>query len=85
MLEYAAGAATVAVGWAGYFNRVMQGFGIALPDSLTAAYFANAHSIGGTHGIFNVPAAAIVLLLTALLMRGTSKSRSSTTSLSSLR
>ena len=25
VLEYAAGAATVAVGWAGYFNRVMQG------------------------------------------------------------
>ncbi len=74
VLEYAAGAATVAVGWAGYFNRVMQGFGIHLPDSLTAAYFANAHSMGGTHGVFNVPAAAIILLLTALLMRGTSES-----------
>ena len=74
VLEYAAGAATVAVGWAGYFNRVMQGLGIHLPESLTAAYFANAHSMGGTHGIFNVPAAAIILLLTALLMRGTSKS-----------
>ena len=28
VLEYAAGAATVAVGWAGYFNRVMHGIGI---------------------------------------------------------
>jgi basic amino acid/polyamine antiporter, APA family len=74
VLEYAAGAATVAVGWAGYFNRVMQGLGIHLPDALTSAYFANAHSIGGMHGVFNVPAAAIILLLTALLMRGTSES-----------
>ena len=32
VLEYAAGAATVAVGWAGYFNRVMQGLGIPCPS-----------------------------------------------------
>ena len=41
VLEYAAGAATVAVGWAGYFNRVMQGFGIDIPPQFTTAYFAD--------------------------------------------
>ncbi|WP_370646314.1 amino acid permease [Methylocystis sp. SB2] len=41
VLEYAAGAATVAVGWGGYFNRVMQGFGIHVPPELTTAFFAD--------------------------------------------
>ncbi|MEF3366503.1 amino acid permease [Methylocystis sp. 9N] len=70
VLEYAAGAATVAVGWGGYFNRVVQGFGINLPPELTHAYFADP----GAHGLFNVPAAAIILILTALLVRGTTES-----------
>lgn len=73
VLEYAAGAATVAVGWAGYFNRVMQGFGIAIPPQFTTAYFVSSGE-QGLHGLFNVPAAAIILLLTALLVRGTSES-----------
>lgn len=78
VLEYAAGAATVAVGWAGYFNRVMQGLGIHVPPELTTAFFADptAHGAppGAVHGLFNVPAAGIILLLTALLVRGTSES-----------
>ena len=35
-LEYAFGAATVASGWAGYFNSLMQQFGIYIPPQLTA-------------------------------------------------
>ena len=70
VLEYAAGAATVAVGWAGYFNRVMQGFGVHLPTELTTAYFADPHNAEAAHGLFNVPAAASILLLTAILVRG---------------
>jgi len=34
-LEYAFGAATVASGWAGYFNSLMQQIGIVIPPSLT--------------------------------------------------
>jgi APA family basic amino acid/polyamine antiporter len=76
VLEYAAGAATVAVGWAGYFNRVMQGFGVDLPYGFTHAYFLSEHAKlnGVASGFFNVPAAAIILLLSALLMRGTTES-----------
>ncbi|WP_036280300.1 amino acid permease [Methylocystis sp. ATCC 49242] len=77
VLEYAAGAATVAVGWAGYFNRVLQGFGINLPPEFTTAYFAHAsaHAPPETvHGVFNVPAAAIIFLLTMILVRGTTES-----------
>jgi len=76
VLEYAAGAATVAAGWSGYFNRVLQGFGVNLPYDFTHAYFLSEHSRGSgvEAGLFNVPAAAIILLLTALLMRGTTES-----------
>jgi APA family basic amino acid/polyamine antiporter len=77
VLEYAAGAATVAVGWAGYFNRVLQGFNIHLPHAFTTAYFAHAsaHTPPDTPtGLFNVPAAAIILILTMILVRGTSES-----------
>jgi APA family basic amino acid/polyamine antiporter len=73
ILEYAAGAATVAVGWAGYFNRVMQGFGISIPQQFTTGYFAQTTD-PAAHGLFNVPAAGVVLLLTALLVRGTTES-----------
>jgi basic amino acid/polyamine antiporter, APA family len=34
-LEYAFGASTVASGWAGYFNSLMQQFGIVIPPALT--------------------------------------------------
>jgi len=68
VLEYAAGAATVAVGWAGYFNRVMQGLGINIPPEFTSAYLAS------PNGFFNFPAAGVIILLTLLLVRGTSES-----------
>jgi APA family basic amino acid/polyamine antiporter len=77
ILEYGMGAATVAVGWSGYFANMMRSIGLALPPELTAAYFADPVKLAdGTtvHGLFNVPAAAIILLLTALLVRGTRES-----------
>ncbi len=36
VLEYAFGAATVASGWAGYFNSLLQQIGIVIPPQLTA-------------------------------------------------
>ncbi len=70
VLEYAAGAAIVAVGWAGYFNRLLQAFGMSLPPALTNALFSE----GAARGIFNVPAAAIILFLTFILVRGSAGS-----------
>jgi APA family basic amino acid/polyamine antiporter len=77
VLEYAMGAATVAVGWSGYLASLLHQFGIDLPPALT-------HSPGlvtladGTQvqALFNLPAALIVLALTALLVRGTKESAS---------
>jgi APA family basic amino acid/polyamine antiporter len=37
ILEYAFGAATVAVGWGGYINSFLQGLGVNLPPVFTAA------------------------------------------------
>jgi APA family basic amino acid/polyamine antiporter len=78
VLEYGAGAATVAVGWGGYFNSVLHGFGVDLPIEWTKAYFASSAAHGAAqatvHGVFNVPAAAIILILTALLALGTRES-----------
>ena len=76
VLEYGLGAATVAVGWAGYFNRVLHGLGVDLPSQWTTAFFADpAHAgPGGAHGLFNIPAALVVLALSFLLARGTRES-----------
>jgi APA family basic amino acid/polyamine antiporter len=77
ILEYGMGAATVAVGWSGYFANMMRSIGLPLPPQFTAAYFADPVKLAdGTtvQGIFNLPAAAIILILTALLVRGTRES-----------
>lgn len=62
VLEFAFAAATVAVGWSGYAQSLMADAGFRLPAALGAA--------PGAGGLVNLPAAGIVLALTALLMRG---------------
>ena len=37
ILEYAVGSMTVAIGWSGYMQRLIAGFGIALPTWMTTA------------------------------------------------
>jgi APA family basic amino acid/polyamine antiporter len=67
MLEYLLAASTVAIGWSGYFQILLNGFGIYLPDWASGAY----GSVPGVPGaIFNLPAVAIALLITLLLSLG---------------
>ncbi len=67
ILEYAIGASAVAVGWSGYFVGLMKSsLGWEIPIAL-----ANGPSAGG---IINLPAVFISLLVTWLLMIGTSES-----------
>ncbi|WP_336486771.1 amino acid permease [Methylobacterium nigriterrae] len=63
VLEFAMAAATVAAGWSGYAQSLLADLGLRLPPALAAA--------PGAGGLVDLPAAAIVLALTALLMRGT--------------
>jgi basic amino acid/polyamine antiporter, APA family len=73
ILEYAVAASAVAVGWSGYFTGTIlnQYMGIHLPVWLSAGPLA----LGGTAGGFiNLPAVVISLLITWLLIIGTSES-----------
>ncbi len=73
VLEYAVGAATVAIAWSEYFNRVLEWFGMRVPYQWSHSPF-EVMAGTGVHGIINIPAACILLALTALLIRGTQES-----------
>ena len=75
VLEYAVGAATVAIAWSEYFNRVLEWFGMRIPYEWSHSPFEAAAGTG-VHGIMNIPAVFILLLLTMLLIRGTQESAS---------
>jgi APA family basic amino acid/polyamine antiporter len=69
ILEYALGAATVAIGWSGYFSDFLHvAFGIVIPRAFSTNPFEG--------GILNLPAAIIILCITGLLMHGTTESDS---------
>jgi len=84
ILEYAVAAGAVAVGWSGYANGFLAHHGIGLPGFLTAGPFytetingaTSVHMVDGvTHqGGFNLVAFILSLLVTVLLVLGTSKS-----------
>ena len=76
VLEYAVGAATVAIAWSEYLNRVLEWFGMAIPYQWSHSPFEVA-AVGaqtGTQGIMNLPAVFILAVLTAVLIRGTKES-----------
>jgi APA family basic amino acid/polyamine antiporter len=73
ILEYAVGAATVAIAWSEYFNKVLQFFGMSIPYQWYHSPFETMQGTG-THGIVNIPAIFILLILSLLLMRGTQES-----------
>jgi basic amino acid/polyamine antiporter, APA family len=88
ILEYAVGNVAVAVAWGGYFNSFLTAFGINLPAWSTHGYRAallssdpavhallqTAPRIGGVPLLLNIPAFAIVMAITWLLMRGVRES-----------
>jgi APA family basic amino acid/polyamine antiporter len=79
ILEYAVGAATVANGWSGYAQEVLQIItgGFQLPESIRAAplsYNTKEGTFGVTNSVVNLPAVLIVLLLIAVLIRGIKES-----------
>lgn len=76
ILEYTMGAATVAVGWSGYVVSLLASFGIDFPRALAMPPGTAVAGPDGTmvHGIVNLPAAGIVIVLTGLLVAGTRES-----------
>lgn len=73
VLEYAVGAATVAVSWSQYANRVLDWFGLRVPFAWSHSPLETAMGTG-QRGIVNLPAVFILLLLSALLIKGTKES-----------
>ena len=82
-LEYAVGNIAVAVGWAGYFDSFLRSIGIHMPawlvtDTLTAmgtpALLAAAPHLGPVPIVFNLPALAIVGVITVVLVIGVQES-----------
>ena len=74
VLEYAVGAATVAVSWSQYANRVLDWFGWRIPFQWSHSPLETAMMGNGERGIINLPALFILLLLSALLIKGTKES-----------
>ena len=64
VLEYALGAATVAVGWSGNIVSLLADFGVTVPPTIS----------GGPESFVNLPAILISVLVTALLVRGVHES-----------
>ena len=71
ILEYLFACSTVAVGWSGYMQSLLHGWGIDLPFQLTRS---TVEHINGewllTGSIINFPAVCIVAIITALLLGG---------------
>lgn len=72
VLEYGVSASAVAVSWTGYFLSLLDHFNIHLPTALVSAPLDG--ELKPTGAIANLPAAAIVLLLTWLCYIGIRKS-----------
>jgi len=78
ILEYAFGAATVAVGWSGYVVSFLKDIGINFPAQLAAPPGTVLKLADGTEavGVFNLPAFLIAIAVTLLLIRGIKESAS---------
>ena len=71
ILEYLFACSTVAVGWSGYMQSLLHGWGIEIPYHLTRPTLE--HITGQwelTGSIINFPAVCIVAIITALLLCG---------------
>jgi APA family basic amino acid/polyamine antiporter len=73
VLEYALGAATVSIAWSEYLNKLLSLFGASIPYALCHSPL-QVDEVTGAHGLLNLPALGILLLLTLLLIRGMQES-----------
>src|SRR5579875_1156662 len=68
VLEYAVGAATVAVSWSATFDSILLSFGVKLPRAIVASPF------DPTPGTVNLLAIIIICIISGILIRGISES-----------
>jgi APA family basic amino acid/polyamine antiporter len=69
ILEYSVGAATVAIGWSQTLLALLTSLGLALPEQIAESPWQ-----GMRGGWINLPAVAVVVLVSLVLMRGIQES-----------
>jgi len=81
VLEYALGAATVAVSWSGHLSSLLGQLGLQFPAAVSAAPGAMVMLADGTGvpAVFNLPAVLITVAVTALLLVGGKESTTTNT------
>jgi APA family basic amino acid/polyamine antiporter len=83
VLEYAVGAATVAISWSRYLVKFFANLGIELPAQLVMSPFDSATLADGSviSGVVNLPAIFIVVIVSLILARGIKESTTFTTAI----
>ncbi|MFT9398945.1 amino acid permease [Acetobacter sp.] len=76
VLEYAVGAATVAVSWSRYVVSLLDSWGLVLPPRFTASPFETVMMPDGSmaSGLVNLPAAVVICFVSMILIRGITQS-----------
>jgi len=76
VLEYAVGAATVSISWSAYVVSLLHDIGINLPPYLVASPWQPVQLPSGqlVHGLVNLPAVFIIVVISWLLMIGIKES-----------
>src|ERR1700744_254011 len=73
ILEYAVGAITVAIGWAGHGVSLANDLGLTIPERFASAPLAfdpAQHGWSSTGAVLNIPAMLVIVCITALLSIG---------------
>jgi len=75
IMEYALGAATVSIAWSEYLNKLLEVFHTSIPYNLSHSPFQTS-TVNGVemHGLINLPALFIIIMLSLLLVKGTQES-----------
>jgi len=76
VLEYAVGAATVAISWSRYLVKFLGYFNLSLPHEFTMSPFDATTLADGSvvAGMINLPAVFIVVIISMVLIKGTKES-----------
>ena len=77
ILEYALGAATVSIAWSEFLNKLLSQFNLgSIPYEWCHSPFEKALDTANVmhHGIMNIPALLILLMISLLLIKGSSES-----------
>lgn len=74
VLEYAVGAATVGIAWSEYLNNLLTNVLHLPPVPYALSHSPFQVSDAGVHGIINLPALFIIIIMSLLLIKGTSES-----------